>query len=525
MKSLRLPTRLSIRTVLWGANALVLLLPIGAFGALRIYQTLLLRTTERQLITQAVVVGEIYRERIGLGETNPRPPEATRFRYTPIDPQIDLGYQVDPPLDLHTPCTPEDPVHASIAKDLEPILRRMQIRNLSSMRIIDTRGCVVSTTRSEANVDLSQAPEVRVALAGTYAAFARARISDEPLAPLGSIQRRGRARVFIALPIFADGKVVGVVRASRTGLDAISSLWEQRRGLFAALLLCGAGVLLVVLIGTRAISRPLRRLTNHARRLAKGEDSPSFKLPTFATQEVAVLGEVLDDTTAALRSRGEAIAEYARNVSHELKTPITAIIGAAELMQDSNGSSTATSTPTASMNAVQRQRFLSNIIADATRMERLVQRLLLLTRLENPAAHADRSEALDVHQCLQEIVERDSQIQLHIEAPMGTAPINENHFRSVVGNLIDNALTHGGDGPVSVHVRAADDFLLIEVRNGGPNIRPEHLPRLFEPFFTTQRDTGGTGLGLPIVKAIAEGRGGSVSVHSGGGETVFKVRL
>ena len=116
---------------------------------------------------------------------------------------------------------------------VEPLLRRAQVFNLSAARVLDARGCVVATSRGDAGQSLAGLPEVASALGGRYSAVARQRLSDEPLPPISDVRSRGAIRVFTALPVFSEGKVVAVVRMSRTSLDALTSLWHSRRGLLS----------------------------------------------------------------------------------------------------------------------------------------------------------------------------------------------------------------------------------------------------------------------------------------------------
>ena len=110
------------------------------------------------------------------------------------------------------------------------------------------------------------------------------------------------------------------------------------------------------------------------------------------------------------------------------------------------------------------------------------------------------------------------------DAPQQLA-IGEAQLHSVLFNLVDNALRHGAGQPVEVSLSDRQGRLSIAVRDRGPGISPANVPRLFQRFFTTERDRGGTGLGLAMVKAIAEARGGQVSVDTGPGGSTFTVVL
>ena len=512
--------RPSIRTLLLGANTAVIVLPLLAIAGLRVYDVHLLRQTERQLIAESVLVGEAYRDALAREQGQKlgahRPPSAAAAHYTPIEPKIDLGLEVLPSQPATLPLDTQPNAAARRAgAALEPLLLRAQTFNLSAIRVLDARGCVVATTRGEAGMCMSMLPEVQTALRGRYTAVARERVSDEPPPPFGDVRRRGKERVFTALPVFSDGRVIAVVRASRTGLDAVSTLWWNRRGL-----VIGVGVLALlsaaVSLGfSAAIAAPLRRLTRAARGIALGPAAHSGRLttPGFAPAEVAVLADVLQTMTERLTARARYVTEFASNASHELKSPITAIRGAAELLGQHDD-----------MPAPQRARFVQNIAEDAARMERLVTRMLELARVESEAQGP--AEELDVPRVVSAILERYApRVELSLADPPPTLQIAEPHLRAVLINLVENALRHGADQPVQVRLSSRSAKLVISVRDHGAGISHANQARLFQRFFTTERDHGGTGLGLSIVKAIAEARGGDVSAQSGPEGSTFSVVL
>lgn len=511
--------RPSILALLFGANAVVAALPLLALAGLRVYDVYLLRQTERQLLAESVVVAETFREAWrkaqGVSNDDHRPPGKSAERFLPIEPLIDLGVHVLPPQGgALAPCPQLNRAALAAGAQMEPLLVRAQTFNLSALRVLDDHGCVVATTRSERGDDLHALPEVKSALQGRYAAVARERISDEPLPPFGDVRRRGGLRVFSALPVFSDGRVIAVVRASRTGDDALSTLWANRRGLVLGAV---AFALLAGLVGfafSTAIARPLRALTRDALAIARGEPRQLMAQPSFAPAEVVALADVLQQMTARLRERAAYAGEFAAHAGHEIKTPLAAIRGAAELLQQG----------WEQMEPAQRQRFLDNIHDDAERMERVVRGLLELAQIEN--ALQERHPPLQVVREVEQMLARyGSAVQLQVEAPPETIAISEAQLYTVLSNLIDNALRHGAGQPVLVTLSRRQQRLSIAVRDRGPGISPANQARLFQRFFTTERDRGGSGLGLATVKAIAEARGGSVEVQTGAEGSTFTVVL
>jgi signal transduction histidine kinase len=391
-------------------------------------------------------------------------------------------------------------------------MKRAQARNLSVVRILDPSGCVVASSTGWVGRNYADSPEVARALGGRYGYALRLRKPGK-LPPLGSVSRRGRSRVFTALPVFADKRLIGVVGASRTGLDPISRLFQQRRSYLSLAAISIFGIFILVFAASAFIVRPIRSLTQHARRLKAGSQKERWKPSFMAPKETVILGEVLDDASTAIRDRADAVADFARHVSHELKTPITAVRGAAELLRDDG----------ADMTEAQRIRFAGNIVKDASRMSRLVGRLLQFARLDSPSAF-DEPTALDIVEAAGEAAIRNERIVLSVVGEPRPLLLNPDHFESMVGNLLDNALTYG-EGRVDLHIEFETDGVRIEVSDEGPGIPDNHIEKVCEPFFTTSRNEGGTGLGLSIVRAIVEGLSGQLAISSSDAGAVVRISL
>ncbi|NBX24842.1 MAG: PAS domain-containing protein [Planctomycetes bacterium] len=236
---------------------------------------------------------------------------------------------------------------------------------------------------------------------------------------------------------------------------------------------------------------------------------------------------LLSDVTAS-RSLDRMRADFAANVSHELRTPITNIRGYVETLLQ-----VGLEDPEMS------RRFLDIVHRNASRLGALVEDLLSLSFVENPASR-ERIEMGDVE------VTRlfdwvDAELGPAAEArgirlTRGTASDLSVHASTLlaeqaVANLVSNAIRYAPEGSaVEMAARPDGDFVAITVRDEGPGIPEKHLPRLFERFYRVDtartREGGGTGLGLAIVKHIAMVHGGSIAVHSTMGlGSVFTLRL
>jgi signal transduction histidine kinase len=134
----------------------------------------------------------------------------------------------------------------------------------------------------------------------------------------------------------------------------------------------------------------------------------------------------------------------------------------------------------------------------------------------------ETAEPIVVAPFFREVLRRyDGRVRLDVAVAPAEVVINPDHLETAVRNLVDNALRHGGDAPVDVVVRRSAGRLAVDVRDRGPGISQGNRARIFERFFTTQRDQGGTGLGLSIVRAVADTRGGRISFESGPTGTCF----
>jgi two-component system sensor histidine kinase ChvG len=286
---------------------------------------------------------------------------------------------------------------------------------------------------------------------------------------------------------------------SRTAESGLEWLVKQRRDLLSAVLIVLSLAVLVSLFFSLLITRPLSRMKG---RLESGVDSDLRLREIAAPAEIHTLGAALDERTAQLQEKSRYIGEFAANVSHELKTPLTSIRGAVELLQDQDSS----------MSEQQRSRFLANIEAAVARTDRLVSRLLQLARLETRGDLDD--EHVNVVQWCVGLRERyASDVEID-DAQAAGAKCSLSSLEAIVTNLVDNALRYRRRAPVQVRLELQGDTLHIHVRDDGHGISADNQKHLFERFFTTERDRGGTGLGLAIVLATAQRRGGDVTLDS-----------
>jgi two-component system sensor histidine kinase ChvG len=198
------------------------------------------------------------------------------------------------------------------------------------------------------------------------------------------------------------------------------------------------------------------------------------------------------------------VAELAANLSHEFKSPLTSIRGAAELLSEG-----AADDPDA------RRLFLQNIHADAARLDRLITRLLELSRTEADTTPVESVPLRDLLAAVIAECRGAAPVDLDFGSRVQTIPGRPALLAAMVRNLVHNAQRHAEPASrVTIRVHDEGRTVRLAVHNFGEPIREANLARVWDRFFTTCGDAGGTGLGLPIVASIARAHGGSVCVES-----------
>jgi len=228
---------------------------------------------------------------------------------------------------------------------------------------------------------------------------------------------------------------------------------------------------------------------------------------------------IFDLTT--LRRLEQVRRDFVANVSHELKTPLTAVSGYAETLLDDG------------IPADQRRRFVQTIHDNATRMQRIVDDLLDLSRIESGGwrpnvAQVDVAGVVkDVFTAIQPVAAGKG-LALVADVPPDASHVRADPtaFRQILTNLVENAVHYTREGSVTLRTRRTEGGVRVEVTDTGIGIAPEHLPRIFERFYRVDagrsRADGGTGLGLAIVRHLVEAHGGQIDATSvvGRGTTV-----
>lgn len=235
--------------------------------------------------------------------------------------------------------------------------------------------------------------------------------------------------------------------------------------------------------------------------------------PVFGKDEFLGAVAVLHDVTR-LKELERQRTEFVANVSHELKTPLTSIMGFVETLKEGAGD-----------DPKDRAQFLGIIDEQSKKLFRLIEDLLLLSKVESgraPLLKEKINVLLVTEKLLKPLRPAITAKRMTVETavPGGyLLPADPHLFEQALSNLIDNAVKYGEPGGrITIRAFDLDGACHIEVADSGPGIPPDDLQRIFERFYRVEkgrsRDQGGTGLGLSIVKHIAERHGGAVSVKS-----------
>jgi two-component system sensor histidine kinase CreC len=324
----------------------------------------------------------------------------------------------------------------------------------------------------------------------------------------------------VAAPIRdPQGRIVGVLTVAKPN-RAMAPFIARSQKVVArwGMVLMGAA-LLVGIAAAWWLSRQLGALRRYADAVTAGERAPQ----PAAAGEFGDLGRALHDMREKLEGK-QYVEQYVHALTHELKSPLAAIRGAAELLEQP-------------LPEGDRQRFVASIAAQGERMAQMVDKLLALAAVEH-RQRIEQPQALDAATLLHEAVDavRDHADSVGIELQVeedGAAPgLTGDAFllRQALVNLLDNALDFAPPGTtVDARVRREGDGMRFEVADRGPGVPDYARKRVFERFYSLPRPGGGSrssGLGLPFVAQVAELHGGNAALlQREGGGTVAMISL
>ena len=353
---------------------------------------------------------------------------------------------------------------------------------------------------------------------GDMQSVAEQAVATKRPATAAGTTRLGRL-AFAAIPLIRDKQVRYVVVFSDALTDVQGTVAVVRK----RILLSGAVVLLIAvlagyLVASRLTAR-VQRLEEAARKVAAGDFSTRIRVDS--DDELGRLAAAFDDMQRQLARLDTARKQFIASASHELRTPIFSLGGFLELLADED------------LDEETRRQFLDQIRGQVERMRNLSVELLDLSRLEAGALEL-RPEPTDVGQLAREVAaeftpaaaRHESEVTLDLQAQPIELDCDPERVAQVLRILLDNALRHTPPGTgVRVSAARSNGHVRLEVSDQGLGIKRQNMPHIFEPFFTSNEEAQGAGLGLAIARELADRMHGRLSVRSIPGATTFSLVL
>ena len=388
----------------------------------------------------------------------------------------------------------------SYNRDIEALIFKKLKTNVGlNAYLTDDKGIILFDSGYPKNIgeDFSRFRDIRLTLAGKYGA--RSSRTDE--------NDKNSSVMFVGAPVHKDGKIVGCLSVYKAQADVLPFVQERRRDIIFATIFIGSGI--IILIGAVFIwlFRPIGQLTDYARSITRGErrSKPAVGLG----REANTLANALHDMRESLEGRTHS-DKYIQTLTHELKSPLAAIQGAAELMDED-------------MPAADRAHFLENICNQTARCERMIHRLLELSSLE-AQTHLEHSHGFDiVTLCKKSIGQMTPLAEANDVTIKPDLPKhlpykgNELLLGSALNHLLENTIHFSPKkGEVLLLLESHETEIILTVQDQGEGIPEFAAERAFERFFSYRPDDGtkGNGLGLAFVKEIANLHLGRVNIFT-----------
>ena len=320
----------------------------------------------------------------------------------------------------------------------------------------------------------------------------------------------GSSIMFVAAPIYHGGEIIGVASVSKpqAATHTFRKQTEARMNWLFRMVLgaCLLGVIFIV----GWFLRPIRRLTQYAQAIRRGE---RVQAPKFGRGEVRQLGLAFEEMRETLEGRNY-IETYVQTLTHEMKSPVAAIRGAAEILNEGK-----------EIPPAKRERFLNNIQTETLRLQNIIDRLLALSAIEarkNIESPRPVELAKLVHRVCDDHLQAAESKQLEIDLELEDEPVVQGEeflIEMAVANLLQNAIDFSPPGsPIGVALRFAKGgrAALIQIDDAGPGVPDYARERVFDRFYSLQHpDTGrkSSGLGLCFVREAAELHNGSATLE------------
>ncbi|NRF30574.1 two-component system sensor histidine kinase CreC [Vibrio coralliilyticus] len=364
--------------------------------------------------------------------------------------------------------------------------------------ITDKDGIVIADSwQQDVGEDYSRWNDVYLTLRGQYGARSTAEDPDDPLSTV----------MHVAAPIYHKGEIIGSVTVAKSNRSVQPFIDLSKRNVLFWMIWMSGLVLLAGALFAWRIHSALNKLENYAVKMGQGE---KVTKPTFRVfYEYGTLSDALENMRNQLDGK-QYVEEYVQTLTHELKSPLSAIKGASEILQ-------------MPLSGEKVARFATNIERESDRMQSLIDKLLELARLEKQP-HLDKQESINIKAMLDEIVSASDArlnakgVACEASISSGFEPVGDSFmFQQALFNLMDNALDFVEcNGLILWQYSQSDEQVALSIFNAGPPIPDYAMPRLTERFYSLARQNGvkSTGLGLNFVEQVVKLHKGSLLIEN-----------
>jgi len=377
--------------------------------------------------------------------------------------------------------------------------------------IADKNGKVIFDAQNRENIgsDYMKWRDVRLTLEGGYGARStRANLTD----PQSSV-------LYVAAPIYVRGNIAGVLTVAKPTTNINNFIANFKPEFYKVITVSIIASIILSLLASWWITLPIKRLTRYANHIGEGKN---VDLPKLNATEIGEMGKAFEKMKTTLEGK-KYVEQYIQTLTHEVKSPVSAIVAAAELLEEK-------------MPPEQQAKFLANIRNEAGRINDIVERLLALSALEN-LKMLPTSEAIALQPLISGVIE-SKQPLLKQKGISMTCEMTTNFFipgdrfllHEAIANLVQNAIDFSPHHKsISVICRLENKRVSIAIEDRGAGIPDYALEKIFEKFYSLQRpDTGkkSTGLGLNFVREVATLHQGEIILEnreSGGTRAVLSL--
>lgn len=364
--------------------------------------------------------------------------------------------------------------------------------------VTDVKGIVLYDSIGEAvGQDYSRWNDVYLTLRGSYGARSTRLNPDDERTSV----------MYIAAPVRDGNDLIGVLTVAKSTLSVQPFIERSRSRIEHAGWWLMGGALLIGVLFTWWLTRAIGLLRRYAREVSLGKKT---QLPALGGGELAELGRALAEMREKLDGR-EYVENYVHHLAHEMKSPITALIGSAELLDEN-------------LPQHERATFTANIREQSKRLKNVLDKLLALAKLEHRsglegAAPVNLYELADVVIADHAALLQQRGITCENNIPLDASTVGELFLlRQALANLMDNAIDFSPDGGnITLALESDENSHTLIVRDQGAGIPDYALPRVFERFYSLARPATlrkSTGLGLPFVKEVALLHGGEITLEN-----------